>query len=549
MSDGIRALWGELDLLRAWLFEQALPCWSSRGLDRSSGGFFEKLNPDGRPTTDARRARVTARQTYAFAIARKLGWAGPARELMRYAIDNLFRRHLDPVDGMVIATVSPEGEVLRADFDLYDHAFVLLGLASAVGEGERVEELSARAARLRADMKAGWAHPIAGFEESRPRSEPLKANPHMHLLEAALAWMEVSDDRAWGEFADEIAELGLRRFVTPESGAVREYFDGDWGPIESRDLAVLEPGHQFEWAWLLLRWGRLRDREDAIAAARRLLAIGEGPGVCPARDLVINELNPDLSVRDGLSRLWPQTERIKAHARAMSAADDDEGRDASAALAARAAAGLRRYFEHPLEGAWWEHIGLDGGPLVEPARATSLYHIICAIHEVTDQLTAVSGQRTALARAPDAPSASERGLRRERENPMKYVSPFANLKNRFVVGSADGEVWAKIKYSDLEDFLRMILLSVEVDENWYRATYADIDEAIRNGVIKSAKQHFVTSGYFEGRLPYPMSVDEEWYLTAYEDIRAAVHAGTFTSASEHFATFGYAEGRLPGDPF
>ena len=390
MTDGVDALQREFGLLRSWLFDEALPLWSGPGLDRDTGSFFEKLNPDGLPTDEPRRARVTGRQTYAFATAGKLGWPGPADDLMRYALDNLFRRYLDPAGGMVISTVAADGSVLRPDFDLYDHAFVLFGLAAAAARGERVAEFSARAAQLRDDMKGGWAHPVAGFEESQPRTLPLKANPHMHMLEAALAWMALSDDPAWGGLADELAELCLARFIAPENGAQREYFDGAWGLLGGHDDSVVEPGHQFEWAWLLFRWGQLRGRPDAIAAARRLIEIGEGPGVCPQRGLAVNELNPDLTLRSGLCRLWPQTERIKAHALAMSAANDPEERNAAALQAATAAAGLRRYFDHPIRGAWWEHIGLDGQPLPEPTRTTSLYHIICAINEVSDQLAAIS---------------------------------------------------------------------------------------------------------------------------------------------------------------
>ncbi|PWR25961.1 AGE family epimerase/isomerase [Zavarzinia aquatilis] len=381
MTDGMAALSREFHLLRDWLFEEALPLWSDRGLDREHGGFFEKLNPDGRPTHEPRRARVTGRQVYAFAIAGGLGWRGPAEEMMRYALDNLFRRYLPP-DGMVISTVDAGGAVVRADFDLYDHAFILFGLAAAAARGERTGELSARAARLRDDMIAGWSHPVAGFEESQPRSLPLKANPHMHILEAALAWMAVSDDPGWGRLADGIAELCLARFIDPATGALREYFDGDWQLLAQFENTVVEPGHQFEWSWLMRRWGALRGRADALAVAERLAAIGEGPGVCPVRDLAMNELNADLSLRDGLCRLWPQTERIKAHVAALTGAADADDRNAAAVLAARAASGLRRYFDHPLKGAWWEHLGIDGKPLSEPARTTSLYHIVCAINEV-----------------------------------------------------------------------------------------------------------------------------------------------------------------------
>lgn len=136
-----------------------------------------------------------------------------------------------------------------------------------------------------------------------------------------------------------------------------------------------------------------------------------------------------------------------------------------------------------------------------------------------------------------------------KEAPMKYVSPYSKVKNLFVVATGEGEVWAKIRYSDLEHFLQLTLSGVDVDEEWYRATYPDIDQAILDGLLPNARAHFVTSGYFEGRLPCLMAVDETWYLETYEDIQAAVNDGIFESASDHFHKFGYREGRFPGPMF
>ncbi len=384
MSAGWTAFTLELGKLRQWLFEQALPLWSTVGVDRASGGFFEKLTPAGQPVEEPRRARVTGRQIYAFAMAEKLGWVGPARAMLRYGLTNLETHYLGP-EGLVISTVDGAGKVLAADFDLYDHAFVLFGMAAAASVGEQKGRLERRAIALRDAMKAGFGHPLAGFEEARPRRLPLKANPHMHMLEASLAWAEVSADPGWPALADEIAELCLAHFLDPATGALREYFDGDWRLLDDKANSVVEPGHQFEWAWLLARWGRIRGRKDALAAAARLIAVGEGPGVDPVRGLAINELNADLSLRDGLCRLWPQTERIKAHAIAAASAPTTAESDRQAALAAQAARGLRRFFEHSVAGSWYEHLGLDGKPLAEPARTSSLYHITCAIAEMTAQ--------------------------------------------------------------------------------------------------------------------------------------------------------------------
>jgi mannose/cellobiose epimerase-like protein (N-acyl-D-glucosamine 2-epimerase family) len=369
----------EFAILRDRLFEDFFPFWLDAGVDWQGGGFYERLAPDGAILPDARRARLVGRQIFAAAVAERLGWAGPARAALEHGVRYLLERTIN--DGRVTPLISPAGEPLSQAFDLYDQAFVLFGLAAAAGRGVQVDALTAHARAIRDHMLAGWKHPVAGFEESNPRTLPLKANPHMHMLEASLAWSAVDSDPAWGQLADEIVELCLSRFLSPETGALHEYFDGDWNMLTDGDQGVVEPGHQFEWAWLLIRWGRSRNRPDALAAARRLIAVAEGPGVSRLH-MAINELNTDLSVRDARHRLWPQTERIKAFV-ALQAIEDDAGdRQAAMEKTSEAALGLLRFFDHPVEGAWWEHIEPGGDFAHEPTRGSSLYHITCAVQEM-----------------------------------------------------------------------------------------------------------------------------------------------------------------------
>jgi mannose-6-phosphate isomerase len=148
--------------------------------------------------------------------------------------------------------VAPNGAPLVEKAVLYDQAFVLLGFA---GAHEALAEQSAHdnARELLARIGATLRNPAGGFEESAPRRLPLLANSHMHLLEACLEWMNHDNDRAWSELAEEIVELALQRFQDPASGFMREFFNADWTATPGADADVVEPGHQYEWAWLLLR--------------------------------------------------------------------------------------------------------------------------------------------------------------------------------------------------------------------------------------------------------------------------------------------------------
>ena len=348
----------------AWLTEAALPLWGGAGVDAAHGLFNEALSPDGRPVDLPRRARGQARQVFVFATAAAEGfgvsWRGVADAGWRRFVQ-VYRRP----DGLFAKAASGEGAVLDAGADVYDQAFALLALAAlhatdpAAGHAETAAEVLGALQARRA--------PPSGFRESPPH--PFQANCHMHLFESALAWEEAGGGAPWTGLADEIAGLALARFIDPATGALREFFDEAWRAVTG-EAGLVEPGHQFEWAWLLERWGRARGDRAALTAAKRLYDNGL-KGVDPVREVAVNALWDDLSVRDASARLWVQTEHLKA---ALVLGTEGE--------ALRAARGLARYLATPARGAWRDRLLADGRFAEEPAPVTSLYHLMVAILEL-----------------------------------------------------------------------------------------------------------------------------------------------------------------------
>ena len=120
----------------------------------------------------------------------------------------------------------------------------------------------------------------------------------------------------------------------------------------------------------------------AQQAAVTLTQIGESHGI---RDgVAINSLLDDFSVHDGEARLWPQTERLKAAVRLAAITRDP----VYWSMAAQAAAGLRRYLQTDVPGLWYDRLTMDGQFIAQPAPASSFYHIVCAISELTAALPA-----------------------------------------------------------------------------------------------------------------------------------------------------------------
>lgn len=370
--------------LRRWLLTDAYPLWGTSGWDSERGGFHELLGRYGPVADEPRRARVQVRQIYSFARAASLGWDGETGGMIAEAWKYFFR-HYRRADGLFRTLVAPDGGVLDDRAWLYDQAFVLLALAEChrISAGSATHLTAARA--LLSRLVELLKRPGAGFYSGLPDGVPLLANPHMHLLEALQNWMLVDDDPSWRQLADEIVTLAVDRLVDATSGAVFERFDADWIRLAGAADLLLEPGHQFEWAWLLQRAPESAARPLLLNVARRLMRVGERYGVrqgfvVMAIDGSTEEPSANAySVRDGNARLWSQTERLKC-ALALARQTGEESYNAAAVDAAHV---MLAYLEHPVPGLWYDCVSAGGEFIEQPAPASTLYHIVCALEQLT----------------------------------------------------------------------------------------------------------------------------------------------------------------------
>lgn len=344
-----------------WLRKDALPLWWHVGADRVRGGFHEELSVDGQPVLGMRRARVQSRQAVVYGSAGLLGWEGPWRKAAWHAMDFFllkFRRD----DGLFRRLVGLDGEVLDDTAMLYDQGFALLASATLHAADPGRGDMASVAVAVRNGLET-MRHSDGGYRENI--AHPFQANAHMHLLEGAMAWAELKGGD-WEAMVDEIVDLALARFIDPEGGFLREFFDSDWRAAHGQLGRSVEPGHQFEWAWLLSRHAGRRGDTRADAAAARLYASGLR-GIDRKRDVAVNEVTDDFVVVDPVARLWPQTERLKTTLLF--------GGEAEGVAAANA---LRTYLDAGYQGAWRDKLSGDGAFIVEPAPATSFYHVLGA---------------------------------------------------------------------------------------------------------------------------------------------------------------------------
>jgi mannose-6-phosphate isomerase len=172
--------------------------------------------------------------------------------------------------------------------------------------------------------------------------------------------------------------LFVTNLFDPVTQTLGEYFEDDWARISP---AVVEPGHQAEWVWLLRNFERntgcptTKYRSALLTSALRYRDESTG--------CLIDEGDSAGRITRATRRLWPQTEIAKAWV-----AQSETDVPGAAEEARRALVRLYvHYLNHPVAGGWYDQFDAGGRSLVEIIPASSFYHVLCAISEAVLVLT------------------------------------------------------------------------------------------------------------------------------------------------------------------
>jgi mannose/cellobiose epimerase-like protein (N-acyl-D-glucosamine 2-epimerase family) len=357
--------------LRSWLLEQVLPFWAGRAYDKNDGGYASELTRDGDIADRAapKTCLVHARLLYCFSQARLLGADTRAEKAAQRALDFLIT-HLHTAEGGWRSSSAPSA----AAFDLYDHAFVLFGLASwfrASGEASAIALAEQTMTFLDGTMGVAGR---GGWHEDDRRRLPRRQNPHMHLLEAFHALFESTGDPVWLDRAKAVVRLFQTRFFDLQTGTLREFLNADLSPLDGPAGLVREPGHHMEWVWLLLHHRRLSGDEGVLAPAEALYQSAIRHGV-DERGLLIESMTANGDAIERSTLLWPQTEAVKA----ALARHEFLGADIAPATTF-----LDAMFRHHIPAdapLWINRLSGTGTPLSDTVPTRVLYHLVLGLAE------------------------------------------------------------------------------------------------------------------------------------------------------------------------
>ena len=361
----------------AWTRETALPFWGSVGVDEKRGGFHERLDLTGQPVQNVpKRLMVQGRQLYVYSHAAMLGWHDDGKRLAGRCVEYLLSSfyQADGRPGWVFA-LAPDGSIANPMRDGYGHAFILLGLAWYYRLTHDAQVLPVVDNTI-GFLDKGLASPKGGYRDAEPAPDAIRRqNPHMHLLEAFLALYEATGRNEYRDHALQMFELFKTRFFQPSTGTLCEYLTDELAPQPGPKGDIVEPGHHYEWVWLLRQLQRLAGESvDSYTAALYKHADAHG---WDGEGLIVDELGSAGNVITASRRSWPLTEAAKANI-----AEGEHGRgtfDEKAAHCFTSLAG--RFLQRPIPAGWMDRITASAEPMAEFMPASTLYHVFCATAE------------------------------------------------------------------------------------------------------------------------------------------------------------------------
>ena len=195
----------------------------------------------------------------------------------------------------------------------------------------------------------------------------------MHLVEASCALFNATQDFHDFEIAKECVSLFERSFFNSDHDILVEFFNLDWSPrSESPTTSVIEVGHMYEWATLLLEYDQIAGH-DSLSWRRRLIRQADKQVKLNSDGFAKNAERLDGCPVNSKRRLWPQLEMLRAHL-------CHPGIESRAHIEKTFASIMETYARRAISGTWIDEITDTGEPSSKTVPASMLYHWVTALH-------------------------------------------------------------------------------------------------------------------------------------------------------------------------
>lgn len=309
----------------AWIMD----FYADRAID-PSGGMYHSYLDDG-TVWDARTRHLVSATRFVITYAMLFQLTGEERfrKGLRHGVDFLRRAFLDPATGgyaWLIDWHEGRATVLDATRHCYGMAFVVLAYAHALKSG--VEEARGWLADAFGVAEQRFWQPDFGLyaDEATPDWTLLPyrgQNANMHACEAMIYAYAATGERRYIERAEALAHNITVRQAALADGLVWEHYHADWSvdwEYNRHDKTNIfrpwgfQPGHQTEWAKLLLQLDAHQPADWYLPRAEALFAAAVSRSWDAQHGGLHYGFAPDGSICDGDKYHWVQAESFAAAA-------------------------------------------------------------------------------------------------------------------------------------------------------------------------------------------------------------------------------------------
>lgn len=377
------------------LLQRWVPKWHEAFFDPYAGLFYERVNRNFKPLSVGYRRLLTQCRLLAVfsdALSRRpqLAYAGLWPDTLDEVFEGIVTHfHVTETGGWRFS-VDEDRNPLDNNYDLYGHAFVIFALSHyyRASQNDDARVLAAKTAsfitnHFRAPGYKGFAEALD--DSLRPLDRPRRHESHMHLLEACLFAADTWDDPVYARMADDIVDLFTRYFYNSDAQMLSEYFDADLNPQTDKGHIICEPGHYYEWIWLLKKHAaRGGDAMAYDVLCLHLLDWANKHGWDQEFGGIYDELDPDGAVLVDTKRIWPFTEALKANVLMLDSVSDKI--DLKENIARMVAVFNEQYMDE--RGFWTEWLTRDLQSATDYMPGTTPYHVYFGIMESAAVLNA-----------------------------------------------------------------------------------------------------------------------------------------------------------------
>ena len=360
--------------------QKTLLFFVENGWDDEYGGLFEVLKSNGESKDISfRRVMVHARQLFVFSRWAKLTgnnkFIAKADKIFEFMITAFW----DPENGGWFSKLNLDGSVQDQTKDLYAHAFVLFGLANYKNSLNRktahdwIDKTLTIIERKFSRKDGSFCRDLSGdFVDLSPQIR--SQNPHMHLLEATLYLLENDKQNPrYLTLVNRLLNLFENKILDNKNKLIREYLDQSFKPRLVNSF-IIEPGHHYEWAWLLNWSDKIHKSKKYDTLTKTLFDTGWRLGWDFNNGGVFDEFDCENNqVFLSTKRLWPLLELIKVLSVLSSNSHGDD-------LTSTLTIVLGRYIQP--NGTWIERFNQNWSAVDTTMPTSSIYHMAMTILEL-----------------------------------------------------------------------------------------------------------------------------------------------------------------------